>query len=836
MDQQSEDRAAEFAALPVATALKQLQSRRSGLTLAEARSRLRQVGRNEFWQERGFDWLRFGREQVFNPFNIILAGVAFLAWWGGAGRLEVGLVVGFLVVAILIALVSERRFHHLYRQLQKWLAKKVLVVRDGHARLCPVEQLAPGDIVQLTKGEKIPADARVIRAVRLLVDESALTGESEPVTKDEESHAALYSGTEIIDGECHAVVVATGQQTTFAHLGSLTLRAEKRSTYQRELERFSLYLTRVTALFVVTIFAINFWFKGFDMQSALSFSLVLGISVIPEFLPPITAFTLAQASHLFARHKNIVKRLSAIEDLGLIDVLCVDKTGTLTTNNLKLVKIDSQRPDEVVFYTALSAHGVAQKYLSDYATAVRAALSGTAHQALTERLERAKLLDRELFDPHERVSRYLVREGSRTHLVVIGAPEALLERCKLTPAARKKWGHLIEEHSLAGLRVYAVGTKEAGEAERVRAIYDRGLTWLGMGIFEDELKDGAREALQQAEDLGVEIKILTGDHPEVAAAVARELGLIEERKEVWSEDELSGLTARRFDHAVADGAVFARVRPETKYKIVQALQRSGRQVGFLGEGMNDMPVMKLANVGIAVDTAVDATKEVADIIILEKDLGVIVNGLVQGRRVFFNILKYLKHTMSDNFGNFFSIGLLSLSLTFFPITPLQILLTDLLTDLPLFAVAYDSVDERDLRRPAQYRLRQLFILLVSLGSVAAIFNLLAFWMFRDSAPAVIQTVLLVQATLSGLVVFYSIRTNRWCWQAPGSRFVLSLIAGSFILLSLVLYVPLLRGWWGLAAMPLPILGILIVLNLLYLLVTDTVKMLVNNRVLARPTD
>lgn len=806
-----------------------------GLTARQAADRLEKIGPNIFWKERSFDWLRFVREQVFNPFNLILGFVTALSFFGAGTEVESLMILGFLLLSIAVSLTSEWQFHRLYQKLQRWLQKKVLVRRDGKSVILPSEKLVPDDLITITKGEKVPADGQVVRALGLIVDESVLTGESIPVTKSPTGDAKLFSGTEVIEGEADVVVTATGGRTEFAHIGALALATEKKSGYQIELEKFSIYLTKVAVGFVLLIFFIDLFVKGFDLKETLAFALVLGISIIPEFLPPITAFALTHASHLFARRKNIVKRLSAIEDLGLIDVLCVDKTGTITTNDLQLAEIRATNPALFRHYTTVSTHGVSQKYLSDYTAAIYRSLPAKEQAALHKASSAATVLDRQLFDPVRRFSQYVIKEDGGRTLVVIGAPESIIQRLTLPSDRKHTLLKEVETISREGLRVYAVARRDLAAHETVdmkESGHAQRLHWVGMGVFHDQLKPSAKGALAEAATRGVTVKILTGDRAEVAQAVSEELGLLQPGEKVWAEDELEKLSAREFQKVVLAGKVFARVRPEMKYKIVAALQRAKKTVGFLGEGMNDMPVIRLANVGIVVDSAIDAAKEVADIIILEKDLAVIVNGLTLGRSVFVNILKYLKHTMSDNFGNFFSVGFLAIFLTYLPLTPLQILLTDFLTDMPLFAVSYDSVDPYDVKGPSHYRIKELFVVLFGLGAVAAIFNLGVYFYFRHSAVDMVQTAIFVQATLSGLFVFYSIRTNRWFWQAPGSTFVNVMMLLSSVLLLLALYTPF-NHVVGLVALPVYVTAILFAYNIGFLLLTDVVKVILVRSLLVR---
>lgn len=792
-----------------------------GLTTEEAKKRLLQYGPNVYWQKKGFDFGRFIREEILSLFNIILFTACAISFLGGGSTTDSIIIFILVFSSIIISFFSELNFHHLYSKLQKLLQKKVLTIRNGKSEVLLSQDLVPDDLIYLTKGEKIPADCAVVTELNLLVDESVLTGESVPVQKKVGDE--LFAGSELLDGECEARVVHTGIETQFAKIGKLALETQKKSAYQKELDIFTKYLVKIVTIFVSLIFVANLITKGFQIQTILLFSLVLGVSIIPEFLPPITASALALASGFFAKKKNIIKRLTAIEDMGLIDVLCVDKTGTITTNNLSLQAIEAADLEEFYAFTLSGFWGVSQKYLSDFEVALEKSLSGERKKKVTALLDQITLVDRKLFDPRLRLSQTLIKKSGKTYRIVVGAPESLLRYAKQDDRSRKLWEEKITSYSSQGFRVYAVGLLDETKGYILPGQDRRDLKFLGLAAFGDTLKSSAKAALQKAEEIGVRVKIITGDHPQVAEKVARDLGLLKEGERVITEDELMAMPHRVFQKAVADNHVFARIRPQMKYHIVQALQKK-YQVGYLGEGINDLPVIKLANVGMVVDSAIDASKEVADVIIMEKDLMVIVDGIFLGRKVFYNILKYLKHTMSDNFGNFFSVGILSVFLPFSPLTPLQILLTNFITDLPLFGIAFDKVDDREIQRPAHYKLRELFILLIGLGAVGAFFNLLVFGIFRGGSEQVIRTAIYLQTTFSGIIVFYSIRTRDWFFRSAPSMIMNILVLFSIILTFISLLYPFNRlvgiislGWQSVL--------FIMLLNVVYLFTNDLMKVI-----------
>jgi Mg2+-importing ATPase len=788
-----------------------------GLTEKEAKERLEKFGPNLFWRELKFDWLRFLREEVLNYFNIFLFLVFLISFFGGGKKIESFLILFFLLIAIFLSLFSELNFHHLSKNLRKYLTKKVTVFRDKKKKIISAEFLVPGDLIYLSKGELIPADGKVINCLNFFVDEQILTGESRPVQKNVGDE--VFGGTQVVEGEAEILIEKTGKEMRFGKIGETTAKILKKSAYQRELERFTLRLAILVLIFIISVFFFNFLVKKIEIKEILAFSLILGISILPELFPPISVYTLTVYSKRFAKKNVIIKRISAIEDLGVIDVFCTDKTGTLTTNELKLEKILAKNEKEFLEFIASLSFGVSQKYLSDFSRAIMKELK----EEIKKELREIKLLNRKLFDPSLRISQAILqtKEGKK-FLIVSGAPEYLLEYCQ----NKKDWEKEIEKWFKEGFRVYGLAKKEIEKEEFIeKGKKIEGFEFLGIAIFRDALKESAKEALNLAKDLGIEVKILTGDHPEVAKRVAQEIGLIKENEKVFTEKELLEMKEKDFERAVEEGKVFARVSPETKYKIVSTLQKK-HQVGYLGEGINDLPTIKAANVGLVVDTAQDAAKDVADIILLKKDLKVIIDGIAFGREAFFNIIKFLRHTMSDNFGNFFTIGFLAFFLPFLPLTPLQILLTDFLTDFPLFALPTDNVLSSEIKRPAKYKTKELFSLLIGLGIVSALFIVIPYLIFKNSSPEFLRTIIFSSATLTGISIFYSIRTNDWFFKSKPSNWMHFTIVFATLLFCFSIYPPI-SHFFGFSPLPFSSLFFLILFDFFFFILSaDLVKKII----------
>ena len=785
-----------------------------GLSQKEAEERLKKFGPNIYLQKRRFPIVRFLKDQVFNYFNIVLLIAVLISYFGGGTKIESLLIFLFLILAVLVALWSEIKFYNLYNQLIKYLSKKIAVFRDGKLKIIKAEELVPDDVVYLVKGETVPADIEIIKAINLLVDESILTGESKPVEKKEGE--MLFSGTKIIEGETEGIVRATGKKTRFAKIQTLALETEKVGAYRKEMMIFTKDLVKLVIVFMFFIFILNV-FRYENLKELLIFALVLTISIIPEHLPAIEVTALTIYTHLFSRKKTIIKRLSSIEDLGAIDVLCVDKTGTITTNNLELEKIDSLDENLFLKFAFSSSFGVTQKYLSDFEKALEKYFFEHRLKAKT------KLINRKLFDPTLRISQAIIEdENNKRYLVVIGAPEYLINYSSLSLEEKNIWLEKFKKYSEDGFRLYALAYKENGQFLEKDKIF-KDLNFLGVAVFRDQIKPTAKEAILKAEKLGIDVKILTGDRAEIARKVALEIGLIDENEKVWTEDELNSLDEKEFKEVVEKYNVFARVSPEMKYKIIKA-SKEKHLVGFLGEGINDIPSLELANVSLVVDTAIDTAKDVADIILLEKDLNVIIDGIYLGRKALFNTFKYLKHTMIGNLGNFFSVGVLSLFTNFVPLTALQIIITDTLTDLPFFAGVLDRVDDKEIKKPIVYRSKKLFILLIILGLATALFNFFVYSLFKNNSQDILRSILFWQVTLSGLLIFYSIRTSFFFLKSNALPLIHFLILIAIVLTFIctqILNETLLFGKLSFQQILL-----LLTLNILYLFLIDFLKLLI----------
>lgn len=717
-------------------------------------------------------WLTILARQFFSPLVGLLVAAGSISFF--LGETTDGLtVVGILILNGLLGFTQEFRSAKSVKLLEKFLRATATVRRDGKILSVDRSQLVKGDIVLLKAGDAVPADLRLILAESLRIDESTLTGESVEITKTDQPleqptgsiNAAtnvVFSGSWVRHGEGEGIVIAIGDRSVVGGIATLVSTTHHTSTFEKNIQQFSGFLVKVVAISLLIVLAVNLLSKSdsIHFSEQLLFALALAISVIPEALPAVTTITFSRGALQLARQHVVVKRLSAIEDLGHIDVLCTDKTGTLTENRPAVASI--MTADKRVFLDAV---------LASIPPTVRAGgresgdpfdaalLEYAQHEGLP--LPQGDVLDELPFDAERRRSGTVIREGNHHRFIVRGAPEIVLDLSKhgFEKASKEQILAKIEQLGNAGERTLAVAAAEVSlPLPTDLSSLEANLNFLGIISFDDPIKPSTRKAIIDAEKLGVDVKIVTGDSPAVAGSVARQLDLIRSPHEVLAGNQLDVMSPLEFDHAVRTGRVFARMTPIQKFKLIESLERQHLSVGFLGEGINDAPALKLATVSLVVDAASDVARAAADIVLLDKSLQVIVDGIKQGRVIYGNVLKYLKYTLVGNFGNFFAIAGISLIVDYLPMLPVQILLTNILTDFPLVAVAGDNVDDREILQPQHFRLRELGFLTLTLGMVSSLFDFIFFGIFHGQDPAVIQTLWFTCSILTELALIFSIRT------------------------------------------------------------------------------
>lgn len=732
-------------------------------------SRLREKYGKNIIQGKEERWTDILLRQFASPFIYLLFGAAVLT----ALLREIVdsvMIVFFVCLNAGLGFYQEYHSHNTMKLLRRRVAGRARVIREGKEQILHSELLVPGDIVILAPGDVIAADIRFTQCESIVLDESVLTGESVHVEKTVAAlaHPARHSyqaenigfaATTVVSGRGVGVVVATGVSTVMGQASKLTVETRRISDFEKNLSRFSMFILRLILLTLVFIFVTNIVIKGtdIDIPSLLVFSIALAVSVIPESLPVVTMFSLSRGALRLARQHVIVKRLSAIEDLGSIDILCTDKTGTLTQNQLTVDTIQSENTPLLLKYAALAATETYKQH--DPNNAFDHAVWEQMSVAERKEVQAWKRVWEIPFEPHRRRNTVVVVHKRTCMLIVRGAPESVFPLCSsgVAPSVRR-W---VKQEGVAGKRTLAFAVKSIsppGPGKTLKVQDEHGLACMGCISFADPLKPSAVQAVEKARRLQVQVKILTGDSPDVAGHVAHAIGLIDDPQQVMTGDQWEHLPHHKQAQTLHIYSVFARVSPQQKYAIIKALEET-HHVGFLGEGINDAPALKIANVAIVVEDASDIARDAADILLGKKSLMVVVEGIAEGRRVFANTMKYIKATISANFGNFYAVAISTFFIDYLPMLPIHILLVNLLSDMPMIAVAGDTVDEQELSKPKTYDLKDIALIASLLGIVSTVFDFICFALFFRMQPAVLQTNWFITSILTELFFLYSIRTR-----------------------------------------------------------------------------
>ena len=748
-------------------AIERLGSSARGLDAAEAARRTALVGPNA-WLSHAVRPIALLARQLRNPLLVLLGATAALSIAFGE-QTDAAIILLIVCMSVSLGFINEFRSERAIQDLHARVSHHTVVLRDGHPAALDVTALVPGDIVMLAVGDIVPADVRLTQTQGLECDEAVLTGESlpaeksvNPVNSDEGSldlPCCAFMGTIVRAGSAQGVVVRTGAAAAFGRLARRLTEHPPDTLFQRGLRDFSSLLVQVTAVLTALLFGLNALLHHPLLESLL-FALAIAVGLTPQLLPAIVTVSMASGAQRMARKSVIVKRLISIEDFGNIEVLFTDKTGTLTEGHIAFLDaLDlAGKPSLDVLRLGLVCNAAVVEN-------GRVVSGNPLDCALWESPEAPKCnaaadvrLATAPFDYERRRMSVLADVAGRRLVVVKGAPEAVLERCSAIPPQLRS---LLDAQFAAGARVLALATRPAGDSSGISAQDERDLEFAGLLVFADPPKADAAASLSRLGALGVGVKVLTGDNERVAQKVCRDLGMAlgdtitGGALERMSDDELRASLPRT--------TVFARVTPEQKSRVIRAQRALGLDVGFLGDGVNDAVALHDADVGISVDSASDVAKDAADIVLLTKDLGILADGVVEGRRIFSNTIKYILMGTSSNFGNMLSNAGGSLFLTFLPMLPSQILLNNLLYDVSEMTISTDNVDEELLQRPARWDMGLIRRFMLFFGPINSIFDFSIFgimiWLFH-AGQTLFRSGWFVENLVTQTLVVFAIRTRR----------------------------------------------------------------------------
>lgn len=791
-----------------------------GLSSAEAARLLRQYGSNQLADIHRRPVVVQYLSRFANPLVVILMLAAGLSFYFGD-------TASFFIIVVIVLVSTTLDFANSYRSaraaeaLKERVRVEAMALRDGQFVSVPLAHLVPGDIVKLSAGKLIPGDGEILEGKDLTANESSLTGESFPQSKPPGS--TVYLGSSITSGSGLMRLDATGHNTKFSHLAGAIGSAKSGPTeFDREITSFSFLIIKITTFLVLAIFALNALFRH-DLFESLLFSVALAVGLTPELLPLILTLNLTKGSLAMSRHGVIVKQLSSIQNLGSMDVLCTDKTGTLTEDHIALVRhVDGFGVDSA---EVLELGYVASVFTTSFQNPLDAAVR--RHRISISKYHK---IDEVPYDFERKRESVVVKRGSKRLLITKGAPEEVIR-----VSTRAANGHAFDgvksrvEDTYAslseqGFRVLAVAYREISSAEAAEPSAEHGLTFCGYMAFLDPAKQSTGPTLEKMRASGIEVKIITGDNALVTRKIASDIGL--PVSGILTGEDIAKLSPRQLADAVAGVTIFARVNPEQKLAIIQALRRAGHVVGYLGDGINDAPALQAADVSISVNNAVDVAKAAADLILLHKSLGDLHNGVLEGRRTFANTFKYLMMSLGSNFGNMFSMAGGSLILPFLPMRATQILLTNLLYDTSQFSLPLDGVDEEALRRPHRLDMKVLKRAMWIFGPLSSVFDFATFavllWGFHLTAAS-FQTGWFLESVATQTLVVYVIRTRKipFLQSRPSPYLVITTLAT--VMIGYTVALTPLAQFFGFGPLPPQAIAAIMAITLAYLCTAELLK-------------
>ncbi|TIT62593.1 MAG: magnesium-translocating P-type ATPase [Mesorhizobium sp.] len=815
-----------------------LETSVSGLASSEAASRLAKFGRNTPASTSGASALAVFARQFRSPLVLILIFAACVSAFVGEGQ-EAAIIGAIVLASCVLSFTQEYGASLATEALKQRISRKAIVLRDGAECSVAAEDIVPGDVIRLSAGNLIPADGIILDARDFNVSEAVLTGETFPVVKapgrsaPEASIAqrsnAVFTGTSVRSGTATVLAAATGASTEFASIAAALERQIPETGFARGIRLFGYLMTEIMLAIVILVFFANLLLHRPLIESLL-FSLALAVGLTPELLPAIISVTLARGARAMAANGVIVRRLDAIENLGSMDLLCTDKTGTLTEGVIHLdgwLDVDGNPSTDILLWARLNA--TLQTGLKN---PLDEAIAGSPGEgALLAAFTKVDEIPYDFI--RKRLSVVVRTKDAQNLLITKGAVQNVLETCSFARAAtglepldethRAAIDEKFRRWSADGYRVLGLAIRQFESQKTFSRKDEIDLAFAGFLLFLDPPKKGVKETLAELAHRGIAVKVISGDNRYVAAHLAQAIGLRADR--IMTGEELSKLTKSALFAGVQHTDLFVEIDPNQKERIVQALRSRSHVVGYLGDGINDAPALHEADIGISVDTAVDVAREAADIILLKQDLGVLVRGVDDGRKTFANTMKYISITTSANFGNMISMAVASLFLPFLPLLAKQILLNNFLSDVPSLAIASDNVDPDQLRRPRHWDIRFVRRFMISFGLVSSLFDFATFvflLFFAHATEAAFQTAWFVESLLTELAIVLIVRTHRAFWASRPSPLLAWLTLAVGIMAIMIPYLPF-AAWFGFVPLPLPVLVALVAITALYLCASEVTK-------------
>jgi Mg2+-importing ATPase len=781
--------------------LQQLHTSTDGLASKEAALRLAERGPNVLGRKKANALVVLARQFKSSLVYLLIAASA-IAYFIQDGQ-DGTIILAILLINTSLGFYQEYKSERIIEKLTQFITRAARVKRDGEFMLIDESQIVAGDVLQLHEGDIAPADMRLFEATELQINESELNGESVPVIKCAAASTTseenlIFAGSIVEKGAGTGIVYAIGKDTELGEIATLSTETKKQTQYEKFLQSFSSQLIRIilSVLALVLIAKLLLTHGASSTTELLLFVIALAVTTVPEVLPVIATVTLSSGALRLAKKHVVVKRLSSMEDFGNVNLLCTDKTGTLTENKMtvrSIVASDDELFQKLAFACIAPIKHRKRRTQNSYDNAFFAYVSA----AIQKEASHLNIVKELPFDPADRRRRVVLedKQSGEHFLVVIGAPEILLTIAHTPHHA--KYQHDIIAEGKTGLHHLAIAYKKVTYDEDFDfKTHEAGLAFLGYVSLYDPLRPSVKSTIHHAQKLGIKIKLLTGDSREVAEYVGKQVGLMEDHGVAYLGSELEAMTPEEFKKAVLSCDVFARVSPEQKFKIIEALKES-YTVAYQGDGINDAPALKLADVAIAVNTATDIAKENADVVLLNSSLEVIIGGIKYGRSIFVNINKYIRYTMGSNFGMLVGLAVLFLFSATLPILPVQALLNALFTDIPLIMVATDSVEDDEVVAPEKHNVKGLMLLSFFLGLPTALFEIAYFAVIQSQSAPVVQTSLFVFLTFQGLAIFYAIRNKKHFWKAkPPSTILNVLFVLVFVCTIGVIYIPQFQAWFS----------------------------------------